>query len=425
MTATSTTDSTEVRWGMLGTLPWAIVLGAVSAMSCVAVRYAMRGLQWLITQHADALPMAAASLSGERRFATPIVGAVLAATILQLSWRWNRGHPFEEYVEAVRYKDGEIPFASSLWRTLSAMFSIASGAAVGREGAMIQFAATMSSWLGSFRLGQPSLSRKVSYGVAAAVAAAYMAPCAGVLFAYELVLGEFSWADCVPLCLASATGWFVPHLLFRSNTLLPVDAGSGASLDIARGFVLAIALAILAPLYQRLFEAMRITSKLRYSLVWSAVLVGLLSLLEPCVWGNGDVALTRVLGGSLSLISALVLLLLRVTATSVCIGSGTTGGLFTPTLFTGAAMGWIVGHLSGSTEPVFLAVVGMAAFLAAVTHAPLTATAMAVELTGNCHLLPLLLLYNLLAWAVTRKFSNRSLYAIATPTPLEPGSAAA
>jgi len=91
----------------------------------------------------------------------------------------------EDVVEAVRFGDGEIPFASTLWRTLSSAFSVATGAAIGREGSMIQFAAAAASWVGR-RSGvrRASLGRQVSYGAAAAIAAAYSAPIAGMFFAF-------------------------------------------------------------------------------------------------------------------------------------------------------------------------------------------------------------------------------------------------
>src|SRR3984893_15420864 len=121
---------------------------------------------------------------------------------------------FEEYVEAVRLRNGRIPLLSTVWRTASSGFSVATGAAIGREGSMIQFAAAISSWVGErFPLRNLSLSRQVAYGAAAAVAAAYQAPIAGVFFAIEIVLSEWVWSDIPQLLLASGTGWFVGRLL--------------------------------------------------------------------------------------------------------------------------------------------------------------------------------------------------------------------
>jgi len=139
-------------------------------------------------------------------------------------------------------------------------------------------------------------------------------------------------------------------------------------------------------------------------------LVGLLSLLRPEVWGNGDVALLGTLSAASTLSSIAILLLVRLVATTICVGAGTTGGVFTPTLFVGASLGLAAGLLLHVPQPVLLAIAGLSALLAAVTHAPVMATFMAAELTGQYHLLPLLLVLNLGAWLVASRLSPRSLY---------------
>lgn len=157
--------------------------------------------------------------------------------------------------------------------------------------------------------------------------------------------------------------------------------------------------------------------------MWAGVVVGLLSLFHPTVWGNGDVALIKVLGAGISLSALAGVLLFRLLATTACVGTGTVGGVFTPTLFAGAAFGAVAASLTHSAQPVVLALVGLGAFLAAVTHAPWMASLMAVELTGQWHLLPLLLVLNLLAAWTAKRISPHSLYGIATPTPADTGLA--
>lgn len=411
---------------ILGTAGWAVVLGMVSGLACVVVRLLMRGLQWIFTQHAGSLPAAAAALPLGRRLVTPVLGALVATAITWAAQRRLRSRPFHEYVEAVRFSDGEIPFLSTLWRTLSSAFSVATGAAIGREGSMIQFAAAVTSWVGKrsgVRLA--SLGRQVSYGAAAAIAAAYSAPCAGVLFAFEVVLGEWSWGDAVPLTLSSISGWFVSRVLLGGGPIFAVHQHLMFDRQAVWGVLLAIVLGCLAPLYHQFFRSLGFLLRRPFAMVGAGLAVGLLSLMTPLVWGNGDIALVQVLTGSGFVWMSVALLLARMIATGVCVGAGTAGGVFTPTLFTGAALGLIAGQMVGVSQPGLLAVIGLAAFLAAVTHAPFMATMMAVELTGQWHLLPLLLLYNLLASEIARRLSPRSLYAIATPDPLEPEGVAA
>src|ERR1700723_3107943 len=189
----------------LATGAWAVVLGAASGSACVAVRLFFRLLQWIFVQQTGMLPLAAATLPPARRILTPIIGAAFATLVVRMMRRSAADLHFEEYVEAVRLKKGRIPLLSTVWRTVSSAFSVASGAAIGRGGSMIQFAAAISSWVGERSpVRNLSLSRQVTYGAAAAVAAAYQAPIAGIFFVTEIVLGEWAWSDIPQLFLASS-----------------------------------------------------------------------------------------------------------------------------------------------------------------------------------------------------------------------------
>jgi CIC family chloride channel protein len=164
---------------------------------------------------------------------------------------------------------------------------------------------------------------------------------------------------------------------------------------------LAFLLGLAAPAYQALLRSLAFTSSWRLPLLWSGLTVGALSLVAPAVWGNGDVALTEALRNP-ALPATALMLILRLLATTFCVGSGTIGGVFTPTLFTGAAVGIIAAHLVGAAQPALLAVVGLSSLLAAVTQAPLMASFMGAELTGQWHLWPALVILNLLAYSITR-----------------------
>jgi chloride channel protein, CIC family len=397
---------------------WAIGLGFIGGLSCVGVRFGFRMLQWLFVQHTGTLPAAAAALSPGRRAVTPVLGALLATAVVWVVRRWSLGGRFEEYVEAVRLRGGHIPFRATFWRTVSSAFSIATGAAIGREGSMIQFATAVAAWVAErFPLGSAALSRQVSYGAAAAVAAAYQAPIAGVFFAAEIVIGEWRWAELPHLALASAVGWLASRELLGAGPLFAVSSNFTLSKQELWALPLAVALGVAAPAYQALLRSLRFACGWPLALVWSGLMVGALSLLQPAVWGNGDAALTETLQAAAAPLSIVSILMFRLLATTLCVGTGTVGGVFTPTLFAGAAVGLAAGHFLGIGEPVLLAVAGLSALLAGVTHAPLMAAFMAVELTGKWDLWPVLLVLNLVAYFIARAISPRSLYAIATPTP--------
>jgi CIC family chloride channel protein len=399
---------------------WAVVLGAASGLACVAVRLFFRLLQWIFVQQTGMLPIAAATLPPARRILTPIVGAALATLV---AWMMRRSAPdlrFEEYVEAVRLRNGRIPLLSTVWRTVSSAFSVATGAAIGREGSMIQCAAAISSWVAErCPLRNLSLSRQVAYGAAAAVAAAYQAPIAGVFFAMEIVLGEWSWNDAPQLLLASSTGWLVSRFLLGAGPLFLVKGSLPITHDLLWVLPLALVLGAAGPAYQRLLHLSGAAKRLPFALLWSGLAVGVLSLIEPKVWGNGDAALLGVLQNKSMLLGILSVLACRLAATTFCVGTGTVGGVFTPTLFVGASLGLAAGHLLHIPEPTILAICGMGLLMAAVTHAPFMAALMAVELTGQWHLLAIILPCNLLASLIARRISRESLYAIASPEPAQ------
>ena len=283
---------------------------------------------------------------------------------------------------------------------------------------MIQFAAAISSWIGERSpLRTVPLSRQVAYGAAAAVAAAYQAPIAGVFFVIEIVLGEWAWNDILRLFLASSTGCLMSRLVLGSGPLFPVSGSLPMTGDLLWVLPLALVLGAVGPAYQKLLHLSGAAKRLPFALLWSGLAVGVLALIEPKVWGNGDAALLGILQNKTMLLGIVSVLVCRLIATTFCVGTGTVGGVFTPTLFAGAALGLATSHLLHNPQPSILAICGMGLLMAAVTHAPFMAALMAVELTGQWHLLPILLPCSLLASCIARTISRESLYAIATPEP--------
>jgi CIC family chloride channel protein len=397
---------------------WAVVLGTVSGSACVAMRLFFCLLQWVFVQQTGMLPFVAATLPPARRVLTPIIGAALATVVVWMMRRWAPDLHFEEYVEAVRLRNGRIPLLPTVWRTASSAFSVASGAAIGREGTMIQFAAAITSWIGERSpLRNLLLSRQVAFGAAAAVAAAYQAPIAGIFFATEIVLGEWAWSDIPRLLLASGTGWFVSRLSLGAGPLFPMRESLLITHDLLWVLPLALVLGAVGPAYQKLLHFSGAAKRLPFALLWSGLAVGVLALIEPKVWGNGDAALLGILQNKMMLLGIFSLFTFRLVATTFSVGTGTVGGVFTPTLFAGAALGLAAGHLLHDPESSLLAICGMGFLMAAVTHAPLMAALMAVELTGQWHLLPILLPGTLFASLIARTISRKSLYAIASPEP--------
>jgi CIC family chloride channel protein len=422
--------------------PAAIVLGVVSGLAAALLRLGFRGLAWCFTHNNISPALAAASLPPVRRFLTPILGALCAILVLVLRRKNARRlgrepRHYVEYVEAVRREHGHIPLVPNLWRTLSAAFSVATGAAVGREGSMIQFAAAVTSWfqerLRKLRLAHllPHPAIAVACGVAGGVTTAYMAPVAGVFFAAEIVIGDFRLDQLALLALAAVSSWGVSISMLGPGPLYPTHIHLHLTWTLMLLPVLALAIGAFGPLYQRIIRSLRSARRLPFALAIAGALVGALSLHDPRIWGNGDAGLSAALGQavvpglSIAAPALGILLLLRTLATTFCVGTGTIGGVFTPTLFTGGALGALAAyallHIAVPADPTLFAIAGMGALIAAATHAPLMASFVAVELTGDWRLLPALLVLNTLAWLIARRLSSDALYAIATQTPVAQG----
>jgi chloride channel protein, CIC family len=401
---------------------WAAILGFASSLACVVVRLFFRFLQWLITGHSGLLSQAAQALPHWFRVTVPAVGALAAMAVIWVSRRFvSMGEP-EGYVEAVQLKGGHMAFLPTLWRTISSSFSVATGATIGREGTMIQFATATTSWFGErAAFLDLSLSTQVACGAAAAVATVYRAPIAGVFFAAEIVLKRIT-IKTTPLLLVSAlTGELTGAWLLGAGPLFPSHLHLGihfrADSSMICTLLIPVLLGVLGPAYYWLIHSLRRTSRWPLPLLWSGALVGLLSLSSTLVWGNGDAALLQITQSSPALWTLVFVLVLRLCATTLCVGTGTVGGVFTPTIFAGGAIGYLVAQALHMPGPTFFAILGMGSLLASTTHAPLMASLMAVELTGEWLLLPSVLLCSVIAWGIARKISPNSLYAIATPKP--------
>lgn len=409
----------------------AAITGIACGLLCVGLRFALWFLQWGLTGHFGLLASAASTLPLWRRALTPVLGALAASLILKWADTFQRQKKFAEYVAAVRFHDGRIPFLSTSWKTLSSAFSVASGAAVGREGSMIQFAAAATSaWGQRWKPGSLSLQKLVALGSAAAVASVYQAPLAGAFFALEIVLGTAvlsrSALQEVPALLTSAAaGGLMSHYLLGSGPLfavgVPVRFGWEDGLPLLIG---AVAIGALGPAYYYVIKSGRFLKGWPFAMVWSGAVVGILSCLQPEVWGNGDSGVLAVVKSQFTWETALLLLALRLVATAACVGSGVIGGVFTPTVLAGSVLGLLFGTglhslVPGASTPVGYAVVGIGCLLASVTHAPLMASFMSVELTGTPEWFPVVLLASFISWTVAKKITPHSLYAIATPNPTE------
>lgn len=406
-------------------LLWAALAGVVGACATIAFREGISALQWLMVGRSASLVDIARSLDWPLRVAIPTLGGVVAGLLLAWARRTDTGAARPDYMEAIAIGDGRIPVRQSLLRSLSSMCTIASGGSIGREGSMIQLAALCSSLAGQWLRFDPARLRLlVACGAAAGITSAYNAPIAGAVFVTEIVLGSIAMHSFGPILVASVTANIMMRELagYAPPYAMPVfPAVSGAEIILFIGLgilagVLAPRLLQLLDLARRLFGRSKLPLPARLGV--GGLLVGLLSLLMPEIWGNGYEVVNALLHNPWPWTMLLAVLVLKVAATAMTVGSGAIGGIFTPTLFFGAVVGCLFGQLAqalwpaATSAPFAYAIVGMGAFLAAATSAPLMAILMIFEMTLSYEVMLPLILCCVVSYFVARSVDEQSMYEI-------------
>src|SRR5580658_2579416 len=388
-----------------GIVFWAALIGICGAFTGVAFRAGVRLVQHLLTGSSAGLVETAELLPWWARIAVPTVGGVLAGLLLWAAQRVPRQTRRVDYMEAVAVGNGQLSGGAALLQAASSFFTIGSGGSIGREGPLVQLAATVASKIGQWTQAPvPRLRLLVACGAAAGIAAAYNAPIAGALFVAEVVLGSIAMESFGPLIVASVVSdattrhflgygpvYHVPHINF------------GAPWELALYGLLGVLLGHGAPPYLALLDRARglfhrLRSPLPLTLALGGLVVGVISVGVPQVWGNGYSVVNDMLNDKLTLQVLGLVLVAKLVSTAASVGSGANGGILTPTLFMGAAFGALYAHGLHFLHPhltsavAAYAVVGMGGFLAATTHAPLTSILLIFEMTLDYEVvLPLML----------------------------------
>jgi chloride channel protein, CIC family len=244
----------------------------------------------------------------------------------------------------------------------------------------------------------------VACGAAAGIAACYNAPISGALFVSEIVLGNIAMESFGPLVVASVTSNVTIHRFLGYGPVYDVPPVHFVSnIELVFFVVLGVVLGHLAPTFLNLIDFaksrfVRLHLPPYFQLALGGVIVGVISIWVPQVWGNGYSVVGDILHARTFGVWLLIVLVAKAFATSATVGSGGVGGIFTPTLFIGCAIGTLAGELlhaampSITSVPAAYGLIGMGGFLAATTHAPLTSILMVFEMTGDYEIvLPLML----------------------------------
>ncbi|AOS45224.1 Voltage-gated ClC-type chloride channel ClcB [Lacunisphaera limnophila] len=404
-------------------LAYAAVAGILGALAALLFRHGVEIIHYVMTGTGSGMVDSFRELEWWQRLAIPAVGGLMAGLVLLFGKRLHRGQSSTDYMEAILIGSGELPVRATLVKSTAAMFSIASGGSIGREGPMVQLAAVAASQFGRWRqLSAPQLRLLVACGAASGIASAYNAPIAGSFFVAEIILGTIAMESLGPLAVAAVAATLTVRTLSDAHTLYTVPAFTLHSLwEIGPFLVLGAMAGVVAPWFLRslrqaeqLFAATSLPVPLRLAL--GGLVVGGLAVWVPEVCGNGYSVVLAILNGHLIWQTLVLVLVCKWVATAASFGSGAPGGVFTPTLFMGAAMGYLFGFgvnqvwPQGAADPGAFALVGMGALLAAASHAPVMAIIMLFEMTLSYDIIMPLMVCSVVAYYTARGIENQSLY---------------
>jgi CIC family chloride channel protein len=299
----------------------------------------------------------------------PAIGGLLVGPMIYFFAREAKGHGVPEVMEAIALRGGRIRPVVVVVKSLASSLCIGSGGSVGREGPIVQIGSALGSTLGqTLKLSDERIRNLVACGAAAGIAATFNAPIAGVIFALEVILGEFSVRYFSTVVISSVTASVVGRIAFGD---VPAFVVPQYSLVSPWELLLYVLLGILAGLVALLFvrtlywfedisDAWRFPEYVKPAV--GGLLVGVLGFYLPQVFGVGYEAMEDALLGKMLLGTMGLLILAKVLATSLTIGSGGSGGVFAPSLFIGAMLGGAFGTLAHQTLP------GITAALASRPH---------------------------------------------------------
>jgi CIC family chloride channel protein len=403
----------------------AVVVGLLGGLCAVGFRELIRllnGIAWHQGQYTlDYL----ANLPSWWKILAPAAGGLVVGLITYRFAREARGHGVPEVMEAVALRGGRIRPRIVLAKMFASGVCIGSGGSAGREGPIVQIGSALGSAIGQWlKMDHQRLRTIVGCGAAAGIAATFNAPVAGALFAVEIIVGDFGVSQFSPIVISSVAGTVVSqHFLgdFPAFEVPPyslVHAGelfAYAALGLLAGLV---ALAFIRTLYglEDLFERVKVYPPL-VTLV-GGVMVGVIGVWMPHVFGVGYEAINEALHGTIVWHFMLLLVVFKILAVSITIGSGGSGGIFAPSLFIGAMLGGAMGTVVHSVWPASTAgtgtyaLVGMGAVVAAGTHAPITAILIIFELTGDYEIILPLMISCIIATLLTTRLQAGSIYTL-------------
>ncbi len=364
-----------------------LITGAVIVLFRILVEEVQSGLLTGNSENFEAL-------SNEARFVYPIIGSIIIALLFHFFSKGIHVLGVARVMERMAFHQGYLTLRGFFLQFFGAAVAIVSGHSVGREGPNVFLGAASSSLVGQF-LGLPnnSIRTLVGCGTAGGIAASFDTPLAGVIFALEVVMMEYTLVSFMPIILAAGSATSVSIFAFGNHPAFIIpEIHQGALIELPLVIILGLLAGALSAFFIELLKTVAYRSrKLSFSskLLVSGVIVGFIAAIEPGVMGIGYDTVSQTLAGGMLLKALFILLIFKLFATVASVGLGIPGGVIGPALFLGACLGGVFGLLIRLVFPElqvdtgFYSLLGMGAVMGASLQAPLAALTAMMELTHS------------------------------------------
>jgi CIC family chloride channel protein len=402
---------------------FAILIGVLAGYGAVLFKYALKFMQWVFYQNTGDILFFSDTIPLWMKIVMPAIGGLVVGIVVSTFASEAKGHGVPEVIQAIALRGGRIRKRVAATKIFASAVTIGSGGSVGREGPMVQIGSSIGSSIGQlFKVPGVHMRTMVGCGAAAGIAATFNAPIAGVLFALEIIIGDFGVMQFSPVVLSSVTATAISRYYFGDFPHFSIPEYAVVShweycfypiLGVVSGFV-ALSFTKVLYLFEDGFDGIPIPEWIKPAI--GGAILGCVFAIFPEVFGVGYGAMNLALTNSMELWPLFILIWVKILASSITLGSGGSGGIFAPSLFMGCMTGGAFGYVLHNFLPIHTAspgayaLVAMGGVVAGTTYAPITAILIIFEMTGDYSIILPLMLTCITATVMNSTIRRASIY---------------
>ncbi len=404
----------------------AIIIGVLAGFGAILIRLMIKLISGVSFPGNSILLDNIANSPWYFKILLPALGGLIVGPIIYFFAKEAKGHGVPEVMQSMILKGGKIRPRVAVIKAIASSITIGTGGSVGREGPIVQIGSSIGSSVAQFfRASNNRTKTFVGCGAAAGIAAAFNAPIAGALFAVEIIMRDFAFANFSPIVIASVMATVISHHYEGNFAAFQVPAHNLVSVyELIFYAILGLLCAVVSFIFIKTLyysedffdDHLKIPGYLKPAL--GGLIIGITAIFFPEIMGIGYDSINNALHGQTFWHLAFVLIFIKIFATSITLGSGGSGGIFAPSLFLGAmvgsSFGWFVHNLFPDITALHgaYALVAMGGLVAGTTHAPITAIIIVFELTNDYKIILPLMITCILSTVFSSKFSRESIYTL-------------